>query len=337
MRLLILACSGSPEPTTPSAPEVVISGLVTPVEVEVSDGMARIPAGTVKLGPEAPPPGLGGGKPGQMGPAGPPPGQGGKGGKMQPPRPGEPGRHPDLGAPIQEGGPRPFDVEPAQWSSTGGQNIEPRDVAVASFRMDVTEVTRADYREFLEATGYRPPHVEEEWAEDGWNWIGNDPPEGTEDHPVVLASWYDASEYCAWKGKRLPTEAEWQLAALGPKESVSTFPWGSEYDGARMNHGKAEEPNFDDSDGYLTTSPVGSFPAGASRYGLEDVFGNAWEFTSEFRVDSWEFSPLGPGLYVAVRGGSYFFDSETHPAGERNHFLAELRRKTSGFRCAQSP
>ena len=64
--------------------------------------------------------------------------------------------------------------------------------------MDLTEVTRKDYKEFLEATGYRPPFIAEEWAEDGWNWNGTDYPEGTADHPVVMVSWYDAQEYCIW-------------------------------------------------------------------------------------------------------------------------------------------
>lgn len=309
MRLLILACTGPVD---------------EPI-VEVRDGMVHVPGGVVAVGPSRPPGDLG------------PPPKGGKGpprGKA-PGRPG-PGGQPDLGAPLAPGGPAHSVQEPAQWTSMGGQGIEVRDVRVDAFWIAQHEVRRSEYQQFLEATGYRPPHVEEAWAEDGWNWVGTQPPEGTEDHPVVLASWYDAAEYCLWRGLRLPTEAEWQLAALGPKESASTFPWGDEYAGDRLNHGKASEPNFDDSDGFWTTAPVGSFPAGASRYGALDLFGNAWEFTSTFRLDSWDFDPSGPGLYVAVRGGSYFFDSEEHPSGERNHFLSEVRRKTSGFRCAQS-
>lgn len=238
----------------------------------------------------------------------------------------------------------------AKWVSTG-QRLTPRAVWVKPFQIDRTEVTRSAYKRFLDATGYRPPHVEEDWAQEGYNWSGNDFPKGTGEHPVILVSWYDATEYCAWAGKRLPTESEWQLAALGEQSAQRSFPWGKDYDALALNHGKMDEPNFDDSDGYLTTSPVGSFPEGASPYGLMDAFGNAWEFTSDARVDAWELVETtekrreegegwtdvhtpGPSLYVAVRGGSYFFDAEAHPAGEQNQFLPELRRKTSGFRCA---
>ena len=235
------------------------------------------------------------------------------------------------------------------WELTSGEDLPQRKVAVSAFWMDRTEVTRAAYSVFLEETGYRPPSVEEEWAEAEWNWTGTSPPPGTEDHPVVLVSWYDASAYCEWAGKRLPTEAEWQLAALGAAVSAGLYPWGDAYDGLRANHGRLDGDNYDDSDGFRTTSPVGAFPGGRSSAGLEDAFGNAWEFTADWRVDDWSLvrgeqaqggvimdaTAPGPGLYVAVRGGSYFFDLETFPQGERHAFLPEIRRKTSGFRCAR--
>jgi formylglycine-generating enzyme required for sulfatase activity len=238
--------------------------------------------------------------------------------------------------------------DPESWQSFGGMLLEPRLTWVRPFQMDATEVTRRQYREFLEATGYRPPFVDEAWANEGWNWNGTIPPAGTEDHPVVLVNWYDATEFCAWAEKRLPTEAEWQRAALGKREDKKLFPWGTQYDGQKMNHGKMDEPNFDDSDGWLYTSPAGQYPQGRSQEGIDDLFGNAWEFTADWRKDDWDdatgtldehgwldLQMQGPGLYVAVRGAAYFFDISPNPAGERNHFLPELRRKTSGFRCAQ--
>ena len=227
------------------------------------------------------------------------------------------------------------------------QGLAPRLFAVDTFSLDRTEVTREAYARFLVATGHPPPRVDEPWAEDGWNWVEGSPPPGTEQHPVVLVNWYDARAYCRSADKRLPTEAEWQLAALGPSEAESRFPWGNDYRPNAFNHGTVAPPFFDDSDGFHTTAPVGSFPAGASRDGVLDLFGNAWEWTADLRVDTWDLviadagnPPRNPrtgllGLNVAVRGGSYYHDLRPNPAGERHAFLPEIRRKTSGFRCAR--
>lgn len=234
------------------------------------------------------------------------------------------------------------------WTANPSNQMKSKRVTISTFWIDLTEVTRIQYKKFLETTGYRPPFIAEEWANDGWNWDGSNYPEGTGEHPVVMVSWYDAQEYCAWRGKRLPTEAEWQLAALGDVRLGYDFPWGKEYNHDALNHGQIESPNFDDSDGYLHTSPVGAFPSGRSVYGLDDVFGNAWEFTADARRATWKFydnadddTPSntmapGPSLYVGVRGGAYFFDLRPNPGGERNEFLTEVRRKTAGFRCAKS-
>lgn len=404
MRLLavvgLIGCTGEREAV-----------IEAPPDLEVVDGMVKIPAATITLGPkhvppvdgfEAPsgpggmtpnmgegsnnrdpgapppvgqPPGRQGGQGGPHGPgqqsAG---GQGGPGGQNSPGGQGGPrGAH--HGSPTQ-GGVAPGNVGHVRGGSApsappgmpgnntttaastvaweignGGQRLKPVQVSVSSFWIDLTEVTRRQYQAFLVETGYRPPFVAEDWAnDDGWNWSGTDYPPGTGDHPVVLASWYDAVEYCTWAGKRLPTESEWQLAALGTDGRA--FPWGDEYSGDLLNHGKMDAPNFDDSDGFEYTSPVDAFPSGRSPYGLYDAFGNAWEFTADYRRDDWsmytdsagravtrqggaDITAPGPGLYVAVRGGAYFFDLRPNPGGERNEFLPEVRRKTSGFRCAK--
>ncbi len=220
-----------------------------------------------------------------------------------------------------------------------------RRVTLSPYAIDQTEVTHAAYATFLRETGYRLPSVDEAWAEDGYAWHSPDDGQELADHPVILVSWYDAREYCRWRGARLPTDAEWERAALGAEGRP--FPWGDRFDATALNHGQAEEPFFDDSDGWLRTSPVRAFPRGASPDGLLDTFGNAWEWTEDAWGGGWERfgaahgdAPLldprteGMALYRGVRGGSYFFAFELNLDGERNGFLAELRRKTTGFRCA---
>ena len=300
--------------------------------------MVRVEGGTVELGAAAG---------GPRGPRGPVPGgplrhPGGSAPGHRPGGPPTPGPAPGLRA----GAGTPPPPGPLEtWQHRDGQRTEALRVNVAPFFLDTTEVTRAAYARFVNETGYRLPIVDEDWARDGWNWEGGlwgqgpaRPPDGTATHPVVLTSWYDAQEYCLWAKKRLPTEAEWQLAMLGRGQG-RTYPWGDAYDGMRLNHGKIEQPNFDDSDGFLTTSPVGSFPAGATPDGVLDGFGNAWEWVADLRFEDSDHFRDGkthpPGLYAAVRGGSYFFDLQGFPAGERNGFLTEIRRKTSGFRCAR--
>ena len=244
---------------------------------------------------------------------------------------------------------RPIEIKPTPWVSLGGRGLLPRAVRMNAFLMDQTEVTQAAYGQFLKATGYRIPHVAERWAEDGWNWATTNHPPSMGAHPVVMVSFYDAEAYCAWRNKRLPTEAEWQIAALGPSAELRTFPWGSRYQQERLNHGRMASPNYDDSDGHDRTAPVGSYPSGRSPNGLDDMFGNAWEYTADLRIEDWGnarhdgFGPTGeminarapgPGLRIAVRGGSYYFDFVPNPGGEWNAFVPESRRKSAGFRCA---
>ena len=314
MACVLGACS-SQEIPAPPAPEVG----------EAIAGMLPVPGGAVRLGAVVHPPAEGFTPPPAQHPHGPAP----------------------KGPPLDSQG-RP-QKHPAPTNTLHNAHLEAIEVTVSPFWMDVTEVTRSAYSTFIEATGYPAPFVDEEWAREGWNWSGTDYPEDTGEHPVVLVNWYDARAYCNWASKRLPTEAEWQLAALGPAETERIYPWGNTYDPNALNHGMAVPPNFDDSDGYLTTSPVGAFPTGAGPYGHLDLFGNAWEYTADFRLSSWDqllgdrssgtvLDPHTPptGHYVSVRGGSYFFDFRPNPGSERNAFLPELRRKTSGFRCVRS-
>ena len=198
-----------------------------------------------------------------------------------------------------------------------------RRVEVDGFWMDEHPVTNAEFRRFIEATGYitvaeREPDPENYpgvnraflvpgslvfrapqgpvslreprawWAYvPGASWMRPGGPTSTvedrEDHPVVHVAYDDARAYADWARKSLPTEAEWEFAARGGLENAA-FVWGDEFapEGHLMaNTWQGEFPwqNLK-SDGYEATSPVGSFPANG--YGLFDMAGNVWEWTSDF-------------------------------------------------------
>ena len=121
------------------------------------------------------------------------------------------------------------------------------------------------------------------------------------DHPVVGVSWYGAKRYAEWEGARLPTEAEWEKAARG--SDGRTWPWGNTWDAKKCNTSEA---------GPHTTTPVGSYPEGVSPYGVYDMTGNVYEWTSDwYQSDYYKTSPRrnpkGPetGVFRVLRGGSW--------------------------------
>ncbi|HMB77061.1 MAG TPA: SUMF1/EgtB/PvdO family nonheme iron enzyme [Kiloniellaceae bacterium] len=170
-----------------------------------------------------------------------------------------------------------------------------------AYSITATEITNRQYAAFVAASGHPAPDVDPEtWASYGlihpyestrrFAWQDGRPPVGREDHPVVLVSHDDAEAYAAWLSQvtgatwRLPDWREWEKAARGPDGLI--FPWGDAWDPSRLNSN--DEGPFD-------SLPVGSFPAGASPYGLLDAAGNVFE---------WMANDLGNGRFE-VRGGSW--------------------------------
>lgn len=154
-------------------------------------------------------------------------------------------------------------------------------VRLSSFAMDKYPVTNRQFREFLEATRYRPKHRHyflKHWKDDKI-------PAGLENHPVVNVSLEDARAYARWKGKRLPTVHEWTWAAQG--ENRGKFPWGDEPAG--------EYGNFSGSE----TTAVDAYPKGVSPFGCFDMIGNTWEWTESEYSD-------GRTRFCYMKGGSLY-------------------------------
>jgi serine/threonine-protein kinase len=206
-----------------------------------------------------------------------------------------------------------------------------REVFLDAFYAARTPVTNAQFEAFVRVTGYRPSDA----MADRFlaHWRGGGCPPALADHPVVFVSWLDAQAYCAWAGRRLPTEAEWEKAARG--DDGRKYPWGKTDPSAeRANYGRARSGH---------TSPVDAHPAGASPYGLLDMAGNVWEWCEDvddpaFYLRGPERNPrrtVGDGARVA-RGGSFMYDARSLRTFSRASFEPTFRFAGIGFRCALS-
>jgi serine/threonine-protein kinase len=176
-------------------------------------------------------------------------------------------------------------------------------VTVGPFAIDRTEVTNAEYAEFVKETGHQPPPRV---------WDGVRPKAGEEQFPVSNVSYEDARAFAEWRSRRdhatyrLPTEEEWEFAARGG-DSLRLYPWGAEWADGRANLGTD------------SLRPVGSFPLGNTPQGLADMIGNVWEWTSTEAAmykgnDKTALDPKDRGKLV-IRGGSY--GPEYRPDGDK--------------------
>ena len=211
-------------------------------------------------------------------------------------------------------------------------------VFLDSYFMDKYEVSNKDYGQFVKAKGHPAPAY--------WD----DPRLNKSEQPVVGVNWYDAKAYCEYRGKRLPTEAEWEKAARGPNATL--YPWGNDFNPAKANYGKNHE----------ATMPVDAYPDGVSYYGVYNMAGNVFEWVSDWydpryygRLETMV-NPTGPakplwlggtGTYVdrltvgekrVIRGGSWIAPESTVRATHRfwNHPLNNSYGVGLGFRCAKT-
>jgi ribose transport system permease protein len=208
-------------------------------------------------------------------------------------------------------------------SDAGAEDEAPaHEEDLPAFAIDVFEVTNADFAVFVETTGYQTD-AENEGRTRNWRSAG----EGKDNHPVVFVSWNDAAAYCQWLGKRLPTEAEWEKAARGSDERI--YPWGDDYDPSKANVKDT---------GLRGTAVVGSFGAGASPYGAEDMAGNVWEWTADwyeaYPGSDFQSDYFG-GRFRVLRGGGWFETANAVRSHVRNANTETAASDDIGFRCAR--
>jgi sulfatase modifying factor 1 len=205
-----------------------------------------------------------------------------------------------------------------------------REVELGAFELDRYEVTVAEYRACVDAGTCTAPDTG-----GACNWDVA----GTEDNPINCVDWGQASAYCDWAGRRLPTEAEWEKAARG--SDGRTYPWGEEdpdCSRAVMNDGG-------NGCGTGKTMAAGSVPAGASPHGAMDMAGNVWEWVADWYDRSYyEKAPAGDppgpadGTLRVARGGSWYGGTpQDLRASRRNPLDPSFRNHDLGFRCAATP
>jgi ergothioneine biosynthesis protein EgtB len=226
-------------------------------------------------------------------------------------------------------------------------------VSVPAFCIDVYDVTNRDYLEFVDAGGYDTPDW---WTREGWQWRV----EHDVRHPLfwerhdgrrywrglfdliplppawpVYVSHAEASAYARWQGKRLPTEAEFHRAAFGtPSGAERPFPWGAEAPDAAI-HGNFDFASWD-------PVPVGSYPKGASAWGVHDLVGNGWEWTSSVFAPFAGFAPLPSypeysadffdNQHYVIKGASPATSRELVRRSFRNWFRAQYPYVYATFR-----
>ncbi|KAM9320932.1 inactive C-alpha-formylglycine-generating enzyme 2 [Gastrophryne carolinensis] len=240
-----------------------------------------------------------------------------------------------------------------------------KQVTVRPFAIDKYPVTNSDFREFVRAVKYKS-----EAETFGWSFVFEDfvsdelrkkvtqkiesapwwlpverafwrqpagPGSGIKDkleYPVLHVSWNDARAFCKWRGKRLPTEEEWEFAARGGLKG-NTYPWGNKFYMKRSNLWQGKFPKQDlAEDGFHGVSPVNSYPS-QNAYGLYDMLGNTWEWTAtEYKLSGQH------GQMYVLRGASWI-DTQDGSANHKARVTTRMGNTPDSasdnlsFRCAK--
>lgn len=196
-----------------------------------------------------------------------------------------------------------------------------RTVTVSAFEIDVHEVTNRDYAEFVEASST---------VEAPYYWPDGRPPPDKSDEPVANVTWKEADAYCRWRGKRLPTEAEWEKACRGGLLS-QRYPWGDEDAADTLAH-------YDSVKG-----PKSVCSYEGNGFGLCDMAGNVWEWTADlydrhYYRDGPSVNPTGAvsGSYRVLRGGSWADVPKFLTCSHRSYSRPQERSPNIGIRCART-
>lgn len=207
-------------------------------------------------------------------------------------------------------------------SNDGNRNERPaHDVTVDTFQMQRTLVSVAEYRA-CEAKGGCTATPEKPYC--------NEHIEGREAHPINCVTWHQARSFCAWAMARLPTEAEWEYAARG--KDGRRYPWGNDRPAQQLCwDGKASDLGMMNRRG---TCSIESHPSGASPFGVLDMAGNLWQWTSDLASDDYDGRRTGPKRIV--RGGTWYgFDARDLRATLRFPEREGIEDYGTGFRCAR--